>query len=58
MKQHEQNWANGFHESSNGKTINLSDMVTTHLKNTINKYKVNGYDVSALEEELVKRTDA
>lgn len=57
MKQHEQNWNDGFHVSSSGKSTPLGDMVTSHLKNTINKYKREGYDTSALEDELATRED-
>ena len=54
----EQNWKDGFHVSSSGKTQKLSEMATSYLKNAINKYRAQGYDVTALEEELAKRNDA
>ena len=45
-------WAEGYHISSSGKTIALSDMPPTYLNNVINKFSSMGYDTSALEGYL------
>lgn len=52
----EGNWADGFHVSTNGRRTDLSDIDTNHLQNMIRKYGAMGYDTSALETELNKRS--
>ena len=54
----EENWKQGFHVSSNGRRMELSEIDYQHLENMIRKYKAEGYDVSALEEERDKRSNA
>lgn len=54
----QENWEQGFHVSSNGRRTDLSDIDLQHLENMIRKYKAEGYDVSALEEEKEKRDNA
>lgn len=51
----EQEWADGLHTTSKGETKALGEMDTRHLTNTINKFRNEGHDVSALERELAKR---
>lgn len=48
-------WKDGHHISSKGVRKSLAEIETKHLGNIVNKYRKEGYDVSALEEELNKR---
>lgn len=48
-------WKEGFHISSKGVRKSLAEIDTKYLGNIINKYRKEGHDVSALEEELNKR---
>ena len=48
-------WENGFHTDREGNEIPLSEMTTSHLKNTIKFF--SGLDTSALEAELERRKD-
>ena len=55
QQEKEQNWKAGFHVSGNGKRTDLNDLDDSHLQNMIRKYKAEGCDVTALEEELNNR---
>lgn len=56
LQAREESWTRGEHTTSKGQTLRLEEMATPHLQNTINKFKGEGYDTSALEAELAKRT--
>ena len=44
------NWADGFHVDRTGKEWALSEMTTSHLRNTIKYFEE--YDTSYLKKEL------
>lgn len=48
-------WEAGTHTTSKGDVVNLSEMNTPQLKNTINKYAQMGYNTTALQKELDSR---
>ena len=52
----EKNWEAGFHISSNGRRIDLQSIDTNYLQNMIRRYSGEGYDVTALNDELAKRS--
>lgn len=50
----EDEWADGWHISSNGERKALKDLPSTYLENIIKKYSQE-HDVSAIKKELDSR---
>ena len=48
-------WENGYPTLEDNTKIEIMNMTTTHLINTIKLFKANKYDVSNLEQEVESR---